>query len=377
MKIAFFGSSLVSAYWNGAATYYRGLMRALNERGHRLTFFEPDAYERQSHRDIADPDWARVVVYDATEAGVRQSLDAARDNDVVIKCSGVGIFDALLEHSVLELGSSTARVGFCDVDAPATLERVIGDSSDSFRELIPRYDFVFTYGGGDPVVRRYRELGARQCVPIYNALDPSTHHRVQPDPRFAGTLGFLGNRLPDREARVDEYFLKPARQLPQQRFVLGGSGWQDKVLSPNVQYVGHVYTAQHNAFNCTPLAVLNVNRESMANYGYSPATRVFEAAGAGACIITDAFEGVELFLTPGREILVAHDGDEVCRHLESLSPERAREIGRNAQRRVLQHHTYAQRAEQLELLLQGGHAEAAMRQKRAPIDQRLGHEGAE
>jgi spore maturation protein CgeB len=352
-------------------------MRALADRGHRLTFFEPDAYERQSHRDIADPDWARVVVYDASETGVMEALRSSRDNDVIIKCSGVGIFDALLERSVLELGGTDRRIGFCDVDAPATLERVLGDSSDPFRELIPRYDFVFTYGGGDPVCGRYLKLGARQCVPIYNALDPSTHHRAQPDPRFAGTLGFLGNRLPDREARVEEYFLKPARALPQQRFVLGGSGWQDKELSPNVHYVGHVYTAQHNAFNSTPLAVLNVNRDSMASYGFSPATRVFEAAGAGACIITDAFEGVEQFLTPDSEILVAHDGAEICRHLETLSPERAREIGRNAQRRVLRHHTYAQRAEQLEALLQGRQAEASARVKRTVVDHPMGHEGAE
>jgi spore maturation protein CgeB len=377
MKIAFFGSSLVSAYWNGAATYYRGLMRALAERGHRLTFFEPDAYERQSHRDIADPDWAQVVVYGATELGALDALRAARDNDVVIKCSGVGIFDALLERHVLELAASDRRIGFCDVDAPATLERVIADPADEFRALIPRYDFIFTYGGGDPVCQRYRQLGARQCVPIYNALDPTTHYRVAPDPRFAGTLGFLGNRLPDREARVEEYFFKPARALPQQGFVLGGSGWHDKVVSPNLHYVGHVYTSEHNAFNCTPLAVLNVNRESMASYGYSPATRVFEAAGAGACIITDAFEGVELFLRPGSEILVAHDGAEVCQALESLSPERAREIGRNAQRRVLREHTYSQRAEQLEALLEGQNLDGAGRIRGASRGRFVEHEGAE
>src|SRR3954447_59065 len=179
LRIAFSGSSLVSAYWNGAATYYRGLVRALHERGHRVTFYEPDAYSRQQHRDIPDPPWARVVVYPAdTEAGVQQALEEARASDVVVKASGVGVFDSLLERAVLDARRPGTLVVFWDVDAPATLDRVQQDPADPFRPLIPHYDFVFTYGGGDPVVRAYRALGARACVPIYNALDPSTHHPV-------------------------------------------------------------------------------------------------------------------------------------------------------------------------------------------------------
>ena len=351
MRIAFFGSSLVSAYWNGAATYYRGLIRALAKRGHQVVFFEPDAYQRQAHRDIADPDWARVVVYQPTDSGVRSALEQAKRAEVVIKCSGVGVFDELLEREVLQLLSPTRRVGFCDVYAPATLDRALHDEQDAFRALIPKYDFVFTYGGGEPVRSRYLALGAKECVPIYNALDPSTHHEVAPDPRFSASLGFLGNRLPDREARVDEFFFGPARERPSATFLLGGSGWDDKPRSENVRYVGHVGTAEHNAFNCTPLAVLNISRDSMASYGFSPATRVFEAAGAGACIITDAWQGVEFFLEPDREILVARDGREVAAHLASLDPQRAREIGQRAKARVLRDHTYSQRAEQLSELL--------------------------
>src|SRR5690606_21531040 len=137
-------------------------------------------------------------------------------------------------------------------------------------------------------------------VPIYNALDPETHYPVEPDPRFAASLGFLGNRLPDREQRVDAFFLDAAKRLPEHAFLLGGAGWDDKPLPANVRYLGHVYTRDHNAFNCTPLAVLNVSRDSMASYGYSPATRVFEAAGAGACLITDRWVGIEQFLEPDR-----------------------------------------------------------------------------
>jgi len=353
MNIAFFGSSLVSAYWNGAATYYRGLIRAMHDRGHRVTFYEPDAYDRQKNRDIPDPDWAGVVVYDNHPDAMARAVEQAKGADVVVKASGVGVFDRELESAVLDLKKPNNVVIFWDVDAPATLDRVHYDPADAFKPLIPRYDAVLTYGGGDPVVTAYEALGCKQCVPIYNALDPSTHHPVEPNQRFQADLGFLGNRLPDREARVGEFFLKAAERLPERLFMLGGSGWQDKSMPGNVKYVGHVYTADHNAFNCTPLAVLNVNRESMARYGFSPATRVFEAAGAGACIITDHFVGVELFLEPGREILTAHNGNEVAEHVRSLTPDRARAIGQAAMRQVLARHTYAHRAADVEALLEG------------------------
>ncbi|MDQ3707261.1 MAG: glycosyltransferase [Chloroflexota bacterium] len=354
LNIAFFGSSLVSAYWNGAATYYRGLIRALHARGHSVTFYEPDAYERQQHRDIPDPEWATVVVYPGEgEDGAYRVLEAARGADVVVKASGVGVFDDLLERAVLSLQRPGTLVVYCDVDAPATLERVHNDPNDPFLPLIPRYDLVFTYGGGDPVVNAYKALGARDCVPIYNALDPSTHYPVPPDPRFEADLGFLGNRLPDREARVEEFFLRAAALLPDQSFLLGGSGWDGKGMPPNVNNVGHVYTRDHNAFNCTPRMVLNVSRESMARFGFSPATRVFEAAGAAACLITDYWEGIDLFFEPGTEVLVARDGAEVAEHVKSVGHEQARRIGEAAYRRVLAEHTYAHRAAQLEALLSG------------------------
>jgi spore maturation protein CgeB len=351
MRIAFFASSLVSAYWNGAATYYRGIVKALADRGHQITFYEPDAFDRQQHRDMDDPSWATVIIYPAERGAALKAVEDARGADLIVKASGVGVFDRLLEEAVLELKNSSNLVAFWDVDAPATLDRVQADPRDAFRDLIPRFSLVFTYGGGDPVVRAYKALGARDCVPIYNALDPATHFPVPADTRFRGDLGFLGNRLPDREARVEEFFLKPAAQLPYMRFLLGGAGWGDKPRSKNVEYFDHVYTRDHNAFNCTPRAVMNISRDSMARYGFSPATRVFEAAGAGACLITDEWEGIELFFEPGEEIIVAANSDEVVNHLRTLTLLKGRAIGQAAFKRVMAHHTYAQRAEQLESVL--------------------------
>jgi spore maturation protein CgeB len=352
LDIAFFGSSLVSAYWNGAATYYRGIVRALHGRGHRVTFFEPDAYGRQEHRDMSDPEWARVRIYPGNdEDAALAALEEAKGADLVVKASGIGVFDAVLEQAVLDLQRPETLVVFWDVDAPATLDRIEQDTKDPFRQLIPRYDLVLTYGGGQPVIQAYEGFGARRCVPVYNALDAGTHFPVAADPRFIGDLAFLGNRLPDREARVEEFFLRAATAQPDRTFLLGGSGWGDKPMPSNVRYAGHVYTADHNAFNSTPTAVLNVNRESMARYGFSPPTRVFEAAGAGACLITDDWEGIELFLEPGSEVLVARTGYDVAEHLSALTPDRATHMGAAARRRILSEHTYDHRAAQLETLL--------------------------
>ena len=189
-RIAFFGSSLVSAYWNGAATYYRGIVRALHRRGFDVVFYEPDAYDRQRHRDIPDPEWARVVVYSIDgDGGVRLALEDARQADIVIKTSGVGAFDDLLDEGVPSAKAPHATSIYWDVDAPATLDRLHANPADPLRALIPRYDLVLTYGGGAPVVDSYAALGARSCVPIYNALDPDTHHPAPADERFRGDLG--------------------------------------------------------------------------------------------------------------------------------------------------------------------------------------------
>jgi spore maturation protein CgeB len=358
-RIAFFGSSLVSAYWNGAATYYRGLIRALHARGADVTFYEPDAHERQQHRDIDDPPWAKVRVYPASEDALFAALDEARGADLIVKASGVGVFDELLEAAVLALQTPGSLVAFWDVDAPATLDRVKTDPGDPFRALIPRYDFIFTYGGGEPVIAAYESVGARHCIPVYNALDETTHQPEMPDLRFESDLAFLGNRLPDREARVEEFFFRAARILGEKSFILGGNGWGDYPHPHNVHWVGHVYTADHNAFNSTPKAILNISRESMARYGFSPATRVFEAAGSAACLVTDAWKGIENFLEPGSEVLVARNGNEVAEHLCALTPEAARRIGEAARKRILAAHTYAHRAQLVENVLEGRYARKA------------------
>ena len=359
MKIAFYGSSLVSSYWNGAATYYRGILKALHARGHDITFYEPDAFDRQQHRDIDPPAYATSVVYPATTEALNRVLAEAAGADIVVKANGVGVFDAELLDGIIRHARSDALKIFWDVDAAATLDEMRADASHPVLKALLDLDMVLTYGGGPPVVDAYTGFGAARCIPVYNALDPETHHPVPRDERFACDLAFLGNRLPDREARVEEFFLRPAALLPDQRFLIGGNGWDSKAMPGNVRHRGHVYTAEHNAFNCTPRAVLNVARDSMAHIGFSPATRVFEAAGAAACLITDAWEGIEQFLIPDEEVLVARDGQDVADHLAALTPDRAAAIGQAALRRVLADHTYDLRGAEVDRLFRAHRLEVA------------------
>jgi spore maturation protein CgeB len=357
MRIFVFGSSITSCYWNGAATYYRGIYKNLAALGHEITFAEPDIYGRQQNRDRHEVNYADVIVY-RTPGDIDGLLAQAAEAGLVVKHSGVGADDELLEARVLECRSARTQVAFWDVDAPATLARVEADPGDPFRRLIPQYDFIFTYGGGAPVVQHYSALGARNCHPVYNALEAETHHPVPADPALACDLLFVGNRLPDREKRVEEFFLRAAELAPEMSFILGGEGWSSKSLPPNVRYIGHVATSRHNSLNCSARMVLNVNRESMARVGFSPPTRVFEAAGAAACLITDYWAGIETFFAPGKEVLVAASAAEVVVYLRGIGPREAHSIAGAMRERALKEHTYALRAAQVHAILQASSAGA-------------------
>ena len=345
MKIFVFGSSITSSYWNGAATYYRGIYRSLAALGHHITFAEPDAYGRQQNRDAGDYSYVDSIVYSSPNA-LSRMYSLASEADLIVKHSGVGADDAELEFAVARGIDSPARRVFWDVDAPATLARLEADP-DPFRPLIADYDYILTYGGGPPVVEHYCRLGARSCLPIYNGLDPDTHHPVPKDFSLDCDLVLVANRLPDREQRVEQFFVRAAELAPDLRFILGGEGWGTKSLPENVRWIGHVGTADHNRVNCSARMVLNLNRESMAHVGFSPPTRIFEAAGAGACLITDAWTGIESFFQPGKEILVAGSAEEIVALLRNTAADEAARIGNAMRQRALRDHTYAQRAGQV------------------------------
>lgn len=357
MNIFVFGSSIVSSYWNGAATYYRGIYKYLARRGHQITFAEPNAYGRQQRCDQGDYSYVESIVYEPGK-DISRMLRIAEGADVVIKHSGLGADDELLETAVPDLRPHSA-VFFWDVDAPSTIGRVKANRRDPFRAAIPCYDAILTYGGGPAAEDAYRALGARAYYSIYNGLDPDTHYPVAPDPELACDVAFLGNRLPDREARVEDLFFRAAELAPEKQFLLGGEGWGGKPMPENVRWIGHVPTHDHNRVNCSAGMVMNINRSSMADFGFSPPTRIFEVAGAGACMLCDEWPGLEDCFEPGSEILTIRSAEDVAKALSRYDLEARARIGSAFQARALRDHTYARRAEQVEQALLDSIASAA------------------
>jgi spore maturation protein CgeB len=344
LKIFAFGSSIVSSYWNGAATYYRGCYKYLARLGYDITFAEPDAYSRQQHRDSDDFSYVTSIIYQPT-SDLDQMLKLASEADIVVKHSGIGVDDVELERRVLECAADS-MVFFWDVDAPATLGRMNGDTGDPFRLDVPGYDAILTYGGGPMTRDGYVSFGARAYYSMYNGLDPETHHPVAPDPALTCDVAFLGNRLPDREARVEELFLRAAALAPEYSFILGGEGWSNKPMPSNVRWIGHVPTADHNRVNCSASMVMNINRSSMAEFGFSPPTRVFEVAGAGACLLCDDWPGISDCFASGSEVLVIQRAEDVVDALRSHDRSQRQQIGNAFHQRALRDHTYARRAAQ-------------------------------
>ena len=300
MRIAFYGSSLLSAYWNGAATYYRGLLsRARRARPRRHLLRARRLRPAEQHRDIDPPDWARVVVWPATEAAARAVAAEAAEADVVVKASGVGVFDDLLLDGDRWPPPAPRRSASSGTSTPRRRSpRSRGDPGHPLRRALPALDLVLTYGGGPPVVDAYARLGAALRADLQRPRPRRPTTRSPPDPAFAADLAFLANRLPDREARVERLLpRRPPRACPSGASCSAATAGTTSRCSANVRRLGHVGTGQHNAFNCLAAAPCSTSpATAWPTIGFSPATRVFEAAGAGACLITDAWEGIELFL---------------------------------------------------------------------------------
>lgn len=350
MRIFAFGSSIVSSYWNGAATYYRGCYKYLARLGYDITFAEPDAYGRQQHRDNDDFGYVTSIVYQPREKDGGKDLDRllqqAATYDIVVKHSGIGCDDSELEARVPRECSASAMTFIWDVDAPATIHRMRANADDTLAHATGLYDAILTYGGGPLARDGFGEFGAQAYYSMYNGLDPETHFPVEPDPGLACDVVFLGNRLPDREARVEELFLRAATLAPHANFILGGEGWGDKQLPSNVRWLGHVPTANHNRVNCSASMVLNINRASMAEFGFSPPTRVFEVAGAGTCLLCDDWPGISDCFEPDTEILVVKSAEDVVAALTRYDLAQRKQIGAAFHARGLADHTYAQRAAQ-------------------------------
>ena len=352
MKVVIFGLSVSSSWGNGHATLWRGLQCALARRGHEVVFFERDVPYYAAHRDLTELPNGRLHLYPSWDAALpiaRRELAGAEVAVVTSYCpDGVAASELVLD------GVAHLRV-FYDLDTPVTLERL--RAGEPVPYLPPQgladFDLVLSYTGGAALTELRTRLGARRVAPLYGSVDPGVHFPVPPSPYYAADISYLGTYAADRQAGVDALFIEPARRLPAQTFLLGGSQYPpDFPWTNNLYFLPHVPPAEHPAFYCSSRLTLNVTREAMARMGYCPSGRLFEAAACGVAILSDEWEGLDQFFTPGAEVLVARSTDDTVAAL-TLPPDDLAAVARRARERTLDEHTAAHRALELEELIEG------------------------
>lgn len=348
MKIAIFGLTISSSWGNGHATPYRAILRALARQGHQISFFEKDVPYYALRRDFSSSEFCDLILYSSWEEIRAFAQSIVAECDAVIFASycpdGARIIDDLIEMP------RPAKL-FYDLDTPITLGNLISRELDYLRrDQIPLFDMYLSFTGGRIVDELTGQWGARQARPLYGCVDPEVHARVAASDQFSCDLSYMGTYAADRQQKLEELFLAPARELPSKEFVLAGSmyPWGMEVPS-NVQRIEHVAPTDHSALYSSSRATLNITRNDMARFGYCPSGRFFEAAACGTPIISDWFEGLDTFfdISPERpELIIASSSKDVISAL-NRSADELRETAARARRRTLAEHTGEHRAEEL------------------------------
>ncbi len=350
MNIVFLGLSITSSWGNGHAVTYRGLARELVRRGHGVLFLERDVPWYAANRDLPDPPYGRTELYTSLADLERRFTREVRGADVVVVGSyvpeGVAVGEWVIE---------TARglPAFYDIDTPVTLARLErGESEYLSRELAARYGLYLSFTGGPILKRLEREYRARSARVLYCSADPELYFPESQTIRW--DMGYMGTYSEDRQPALESLLLDPARRWEQGRFVVAGPLYPAAIAWPgNVERVEHIPPGGHRAFYNAQRLTLNITRADMRAAGWSPSVRLFEAAACGTPILSDCWPGLESFLEPGREILVARnaaEADDIIRH---TPPSELRTLALRARRRVLAAHTPSRRAAELEAYIRG------------------------
>lgn len=365
MKLVVFGLSVSSSWGNGHATLWRALVRAMARRGHRVVFFERDVPYYARHRDLTALPGGELILYREWAEVLPVARQRLRDAEVAMVTSFCP--DAVAATELALVSRAALRV-FYDLDTPVTLARMRAGEPVDY--LGPRglrdFDLVLSYTGGRALGELRARLGARRVAPLYGSVDPEVHRPVAPLPRFRCDLSYLGTYAADRQAAVEALFLEPARRLPGQTFLLGGPLYPpDFPWRENIRYVEHVAPPEHPAFYASSRLTLNVTRRAMAEMGYCPSGRLFEATACGAAVISDTWEGLERFFTPGEEILTARSPADVTEALECGEAELER-IRRAGRERTLEEHSADRRARELEEALEAALGAGAAAEPASP-----------
>ncbi len=356
MKIVIFGLSITSTWGNGHGTTYRSLCRALHERGHKIVFCERDQEWYRNNRDLPDPGFCTLVLYDSWAAVVARARQELSDCDAAIVGSyfpdGYAAFDELF-------ASSVPVRAFYDIDTPITVAELRANGKtgyirgDDLRSL----DLYLSFTGGPILSELMGSFGVALAAPLYCSFDEKQYHPRPPGKRFACDLSYMGTYAPDRQSKIDELLISPATQLPESRFIVAGPQYPRTIRWPqNVKRITHLNARWHPHFYSSSRITLNVTRRDMVLAGYSPSVRLFEAAACGAPIASDNWPGLDTFFTPGDQILLPTGAADIVHYLRDLSSEELQRIGRRAAERVHAEHTSAQRAAELESLISGAKA---------------------
>jgi len=352
MKLVVFGLTVTSSWGNGHATLWRGLIRALARTGHDVTFFERDVPYYAQHRDLTQISGAQVVLYASWEDCLLEAQRQVGSADAVIITSYCP--DAIAAGRLIFDEAVTARRVFYDLDTPVTLAQLRTHGTVDYVPIegLREFDLVLSFTGGTALQALGERLGARNVAPLYGHVDPEAHAPMQTRDAGVSDLSYLGTYAADRQPVLERMFVAPAQRMPDRRFLLGGAGYPaDFPWRDNIWFVNHVAPPDHPGFFASSRLTLNVTRADMSELGYCPSGRLFEAAACGVPVLSDCWNGLDEFFTPGAEILVAGSTDEVLEAIQ-LPVGELRRIGRAARDRVLAEHTSARRAQQLVSLLE-------------------------
>ena len=351
MRLVIFGLTVSSSWGNGHATIWRGLCGALARQGHELKFFERDVPYYAQHRDLNSVDSYELILYRSWDEIADNARDAVEQADCAVVTSYCP--DARAAADLILDAPVGIRI-FYDLDTPVTLDRLRAGEDVEYLPVygLERFDLVLSYTGGPALEELRTRLGAKRVAPLYGSVDPAVHQPTFPKERYSANLSYLGTYAPDRQSKLQDLFIEPARRSPEKRFVLGGALYpMEFPWTNNIWFVRHVPPPEHPSFYCSSDLTLSVTRAAMAEMGHCPSGRLFEAAACGTPIVSDYWSGLEQFFEPDREILVASNSDEVQQAL-SLSKEQLQEIGEAARKRVLAEHTADHRVGELLSLLE-------------------------
>lgn len=340
----FLGLSITSSWGNGHATTYRGLIKELAKRGHKITFLERDVPWYAENREFSELPHCEIGLYASLDdlkerfAGVIHKADAVVVGSYVPEGIAVGRWVTSIAKNI---------TAFYDIDTPITLAALRAGTCEYLsRDLIPKYNLYLSFTGGPTLDLIERKLGSPCARPLYCSVDAALYYPESSTERW--DLGYLGTYAADRQASLEKLLVEVAAKNPERRFTVAGPQYPESLKwPPNVERIHHLPASDHREFYNSQKLTLNVTRQDMIRAGYSPSVRLFEAAACGTPILTDEWPGLRTFFRPGSEILPVRSKEEVTAHLR-MSRDQRQEIADRARCRTLRLHTAGVRAEEFE-----------------------------